>query len=264
MAALAFLALLVISAVAPNVLARYDPNEIHPGDGLMSPSVQYWLGTDELGRDIWSRIVYGSRVMLFIAVAAIALSMVLGIPMGLVAGTSGGMLDMLIMRVQDGLLAFPSILFAILVVLALGASEYTIILVMALVYVPRFARLVRGSVLVIKNLDYVLASRVVGASTGRIMFRSILPNAMAPVLVQATIGMAFTILTEASLSYLGLGVQPPTATWGTMLQAAQRYSVLAPWYVLAPGVFIFLTVLVFSFLGDRLRDSLDPRLRSTT
>ncbi|MCZ7572983.1 MAG: ABC transporter permease [Ardenticatenaceae bacterium] len=198
---------------------------------------------------------------MFIALSAIGLSLVVGVPLGLLAGTYSGTLDMIIMRAQDGLLAFPSILFAILVVSALGPSAFTIILVMALVYVPRFARLVRGSVLTIKQLDYVLASRVIGAPTSRIMFRTILPNTMAPVLVQATIGMAFTILTEASLSYLGLGVQPPTPTWGTMLQAAQRFSVLAPWYLLAPGVSIFLTVLVFNFLGDRLRDHLDPRLR---
>lgn len=261
LASLAFVAVLLLAVVAPGLLARYDPNEIHPADSLNGPSAHYWLGTDELGRDVWSRLVHGSRLVMLISVAAIGLSMVLGIPMGLVAGAYGGWLDMVIMRFQDGLLAFPSILFAVLMVSALGPSLVTLIAVMALVYVPRFARLVRGSVLIIKTQDYVLASHMIGASMGRIMFRAILPNTLAPVFVQATIGLAFTILTEASLSYLGMGVQPPTATWGTILQGSQRYSHLAPWYVLAPGVCIFLTVLVFNFLGDRLRDSLDPRLR---
>lgn len=261
--ALAILGLLLVSALVPGVLARFDPNEIHPQDALTGPSSQYWLGTDELGRDIWSRLVYAARVELFIAAAAIGLSLLIGVPIGLIAGTYGGMVDMVLMRIQDGLLAFPSILFAILIVSAFGPSALIIIFVMAVVYVPRFARLVRGSVLIIQHLDYVLASRVAGATTNHIMFRAILPNALGPVLVQATIGLAFTILTEASLSYLGLGVQPPTPTWGTMLQSAQRYSTLAPWYLLAPGLAIFFTVLVFNFLGDQLRDRLDPRLRGT-
>lgn len=261
--ALAILGFLIVSAIVPSILAPYDPNELHPQDALTPPSSQYWLGTDELGRDIWSRLIHATRVELFIAVAAVGLSLVVGVPIGLVAGTYGGMVDMILMRIQDGLLAFPSILFAILIVSAFGPSALIIILVMAVVYVPRFARLVRASVLIIQHLDYVLASRVAGARTTHIMFRSILPNTLGPIFVQATIGLAFTILTEASLSYLGLGVQPPTPTWGTMLQAAQRYSTLAPWYLLAPGLAIFITVLVFNFLGDQLRDRLDPRLRGT-
>ena len=261
--AIAIMGFFIMAALFPSLFATFDPNELHPLDALSSPSATYILGTDDLGRDIWSRIIYGSRVAISIAVAAMLLASAIGVPLGLIAGMRQGIIDGIIMRILDAILAFPVILFAILLVAAFDASILTIILVMAIVYVPRFARLVRGNVLVLNEREFVIASRALGATDGRIMWRTMLPNTLATILVQASIGMAFTILLEAALSYLGLGVQPPTATWGTMLRNAQRYAFLAPWYVISPGVCIFLIVLVFNFLGDRLRDRLDPKLRGS-
>ncbi len=261
--AIAIMGFFITAALFPSLFATFDPNELHPLDALSSPSTTYILGTDDLGRDIWSRIIYGSRIAISIAVAAMLLASAIGVPLGLIAGMRQGIIDGIIMRILDAILAFPVILFAILLVAAFDASILTIILVMAIVYVPRFARLVRGNVLVLSEREFVIASRALGATDSRIMWRTMLPNTLATILVQASIGMAFTILLEAALSYLGLGVQPPTATWGTMLRNAQRYAFLAPWYVISPGVCIFLIVLVFNFLGDRLRDRLDPKLRGS-
>jgi len=187
--------------------------------------------------------------------------MAIGIPVGLVAGYRGGWVDSVLMRLQDALLAFPSILFAILIVAARGASRQSIILTVGIIFIPRFARLVRASVLALKEEDFVTASRAIGAGDARLLWRHILPNAMPAILVQITLTMAVAVLVEAGLSYLGLGVQPPTATWGTMLKAAQSYPSQAPWYVLAPGICIFLLVLSLNTFGDGLRDRLDPRVR---
>ncbi|MEM7112499.1 MAG: ABC transporter permease [Chloroflexota bacterium] len=261
--AIGIMAFFILAALFPSLFSTFDPNELHPQDALSSPSFTYILGTDDLGRDIWSRIIHGSRIAIFIAVSAMVLASAIGVPLGLIAGMRKGIVDGIIMRMLDAILAFPVILFAILLVAAFEASIATIILVMAIVYIPRFARLVRGNVLVLSEREFVIASKALGATDQRIMWRTMLPNTLATVLVQASIGMAFTILLEAALSYLGLGVQPPTATWGTMLRNAQRYAFLAPWYVVSPGVCIFLIVLVFNFLGDRLRDRLDPKLRGS-
>ena len=250
----------VFNAIFPRVFATHDPNELLAAV-LTPPSREFILGTDELGRDIWSRLVSGSRIAMLTASSAMMLSGLIGIPLGLLAGMYEGLVDGIIMRALDAILSFPVILFAILVAAVLGPSVATVILTMTIVYVPRFARLVRGSVLALKEREFVMASRACGARDLRIMFRTLLPNCMAPIIVQATLGLAFTILVEAALSYLGLGVQPPTATWGTMLQKAQRFSRIAPWYVVSPGACIFIIVLTFNFLGDRLRDNLDPRLR---
>jgi ABC-type dipeptide/oligopeptide/nickel transport system permease subunit len=262
--AIAILVFFVLAAVFPGLFATFEPNELHPPDALSPPSATYLLGTDDLGRDIWSRIIYGSRIAIFIAVAAMALASAIGVPLGLIAGMRKGIVDGIIMRTLDAILAFPVIIFAILLVAAFDASVSTIIIVMAIVYIPRFGRLVRGNVLALSEREFVNASRALGATDRRIMWNTMFPNTLATILVQASIGMAFTILLEASLSYLGLGVQPPTATWGTMLRNAQRYAFLAPWYVISPGVCIFLIVLIFNFLGDRLRDRLDPMLRGSS
>lgn len=247
-------------ALVPGLFATHGPNKIGP-DLLQAPSRAHWLGTDEYGRDIYSRIVHGARIEFVIAGLGVLLATCIGIPAGLVAGYRGGWIDSVLMRLQDALLAFPSILFAILIVAARGASQQSIILTVGVIFIPRFARLVRASVLALKEEEFVMASRAIGASGGRLLWRHILPNALPAILVQITLTMAVAVLVEAGLSYLGLGVQPPTATWGTMLKSAQSYPSQAPWYVLAPGISIFLLVLALNTFGDGLRDRLDPRIR---
>jgi peptide/nickel transport system permease protein len=255
------LGLALLSAIAPSLLAPYDPIELSTRENLDGPSWSHPLGTDEFGRDILSRIVDSARIEIVISVASLALAVATGVPLGLLAGYRGGIADTVWMRLQDAFLAFPAVLFAILVVAAFGASRTSIILTIGVVYLPRFARLARDSVLVLKEQDFVVASRASGAADARVVLRDILPNCLAPILVQITLAMAVAILIEAGLSYLGLGVQPPTATWGVMLRAAQSHPAQAPWYVLAPGFCIFLVVLALNTLGDSLRDRLDPRLR---
>jgi peptide/nickel transport system permease protein len=257
----AILAIALLCALAPGLVAPFDPNKIGTGDLLEAPSAAHLMGTDEFGRDILSRIVYSARVELFVSLAGVGLAVALGVPLGLLSGFRGGWLDAVAMRLQDGLMAFPSILFAILVVVAFGTTALTIVLTVGVVFFPRFARLVRGTVLVLKDQEFVQASRCCGASDPRILVRHILPNALTPILVLATLAMGVAILIEAGLSYLGLGIQPPTPTWGTMLQHAQAYPAQAPWYVIAPGLCIFLLVLALNTVGDTMRDTLDPRLR---
>ncbi len=259
--ALVITLLSVICALVPGWIAPADPNRLDASQLLLPPSRDHWLGTDEYGRDILSRIVYGARVELVVACLGVALAVGVGVPTGVASGFAGGLLDAVLMRMQDALLAFPAILFAILVVAAFGASQASIILTVGVIFVPRFARLLRGSVMSLKETDFVVASRAAGASDLRIIRCHILPNCLGPLLVQTTLAIAVAILIEAGLSYLGLGVQPPTATWGTMLKAAQSYPSQAPWYVLAPGFCIFALVLALNTIGDGLRDRLDPRLR---
>lgn len=258
--ALIVVLLAVIAALVPGLLAPAKPDELGK-ELLKGPSWSHPAGTDEYGRDILSRIIHGARVELIISVLGVALAVATGVPLGLIAGFRGGFVDAFFMRLQDALLAFPAVLFAILVVAAMGASQKSIILTIGAIYLPRFARLVRGSVMVLKQEDFVTASRAAGASETRLIVRHILPNCLASILVQVTLAMAVAVLIEAGLSYLGLGVQPPTATWGTMLKSAQSYPAQAPWYVLAPGLSIFVLVLALNTVGDAMRDRLDPRLR---
>jgi peptide/nickel transport system permease protein len=258
--AILVIAVAVACAVAPRVFAPYNPDGLGK-ELLTGPSSRHLLGTDEFGRDILSRIIAGARVELVISVLGVALALAIGLPIGLISGYQGGFVDSFLMRIQDALLAFPAVLFSILVVAAIGASKKSIILTIGVIYVPRFARLVRGSVMVLKQEDFVTASRASGATRRRLLVRHILPNCFASIMVQVTLAMAVAILIEAGLSYLGLGVQPPTATWGTMLKSAQSYPEQAPWYVLAPGICIFMLVLALNTVGDALRDRLDPRLR---
>ena len=255
------LGLVLLAAIVPSMLQPYDPNKIAVGPPLAGPSRDHFFGTDDFGRDIFSRAVDAARLELTMSVGGVALAVLIGVPLGLFAGYRGGLADSLLMRIQDAMLAFPTILFAILVVAALGASQRTIILTVGSIFVPRFARLVRGSVLALKEEEFVLASRSVGASPTRVMAKHILPNCIAPILVQITLTISVAILVEAGLSYLGLGVQPPAATWGNMLKQAQSFPRQAPWYVIAPGACIFFVVLSLNLLGDALRDRLDPRLR---
>lgn len=260
---LVILVLVLLCTIVPGLLAPYDPDQLGVGDNLEPPTLQHLMGTDEFGRDILSRIIYSARVELLVSIAGVGLAVVLGVPLGLVSGYRGGWVDAVAMRIQEGIIAFPAILFAILVVVAFDTSAISIILTVGVVYLPRFARLIRGTVLVLKGQEFILASRACGVSEARLIFRHILPNCLAPILVLVTLAMGVAVLIEAGLSYLGLGIQPPTATWGTMLQHAQSYPAQAPWYVLAPGFCIFLLVLALNMIGDTLRDTLDPRLRGT-
>lgn len=255
--------LLLLTALLPGLIAPHSPNTQNPQDALQPPSRTYLLGTDQFGRDIFSRVVFGSRVAMLVGVGSIFIALLAGVPLGLLAGYRGGHVDAFLMRIQDALLSFPPILLALLIIASFGASILNVVLTIAFVYTPRFARLVRGSVLHIKTREFVTASQAVGATSWRVMMRVILPNAVAPITVQATLGMAVAILIESGLSYLGLGIQPPTASWGNMLQHAQSYIYRAPWFILAPGAAIFLAVLSLNLAGDWLREWVDPKLRVT-
>jgi peptide/nickel transport system permease protein/dipeptide transport system permease protein len=219
------------------------------------------LGTDELGRDTLSRIIYGARVSLTVAIVSVGIAFTLGTLLGCISGYYKGIVDSLIMRVMDMILAFPYLLLAIVVVAYLGPSLQNAMMAIGITYVPRFARIVRGSVLEECEKDYVMAARAVGASDGRIIFVNILPNCLGPLIVQTTLSMASAILDAAALSFLGLGAQPPTPEWGGMIARSRALILRASWVMTFPGIAILLAVLGFNLLGDGLRDALDPRLR---
>ena len=249
--------LIVAGALAP-LLAPFPPTEIHPRDGLVGPSTTYLLGTDHLGRDILSRILYAARTSLLVAFGSVAVAGLIGVPLGLIAGYVEGKTDAVIMRVLDAILAFPVVLLAILVVASLGTATINLVLTIGFVFIPYFTRLVRGNVLNVKPREFVEASRAAGGGDTYLVGRVIFPNVQTPVIVQASLTMSLAVLIEATLSFLGLGVQEPTPAWGSMLQQSQLYLSEAPWYVLAPGACIFLSVLAFNLVGDGLRDVLSP------
>src|SRR6266852_4254454 len=255
------LILIVLAAVAAPALAPYSPLEMHVPDRFSGPTLAYLLGTDETGRDMLSLILYAARISLTVSVTAETLALLLGVPLGVLAGYRGGLTDDVVMRALDGFLAFPGILLALTIVGMFGVQLQFLILALGIINTPYVARIMRAAVVGERGKDYVLAARALGATIPRIMFRNILPNCLSPLTVQASLGVAFAILTEASLSFLGLGVQPPAASWGTLLQVGYSYIRVTPWYVLFPGLFIFATVWSLSMLGDALRDALDPRLR---
>ena len=217
------------------VLAPHDPTVIHASDGLQTPVGNLPLGTDNLGRDILSRIIYAARTSLLVALGSVLVAGAIGVPLGLIAGYAGGKLDSVIMRVLDAILAFPVILLAILVVATLGTQTINLILTIGFVFIPYFTRLVRGNVLALKEREFVEASRASGADDGYLVSRVILPNILSPIVVQASLTMSLAVLIEAALSFLGLGVQEPTPAWGSMLQSSQLYLRQAPWFVLSPG-----------------------------
>ena len=260
-AGLTIVALFILAAAFAPVLAPFNPTEIHARDGLHAPSTTYLLGTDHLGRDILSRLIYAARTSLMVAFGATVFACLVGTPLGLIAGYVEGFLDVVIMRVLDAILAFPVILLAILVVASLGTRTSNLIFTIGFVFIPYFTRLVRGNVMSVKSREFVEASRATGANIPHIVGRVILPNVLSPIIVQASLTMSLSVLIEASLSFVGLGVQEPTAAWGSMLQSSQLYLREAPWYVLAPGACIFVSVLSFSLVGDGLRDFLDPSTR---
>jgi peptide/nickel transport system permease protein len=252
---------LTLAALLAPLVAPYRPDEIHPLDSLTAPSRQYLLGTDDLGRDILSRVVYGARVSLMVGGIAIGIAAAIGVPLGLVAGYRGGRLDGLIMRVMDALLAFPAILLAIALMAVLGPSLENAMIAIGVIYIPAFARITRANVLSLREREFVEAARALGAGGLYIAVLVVLPNCLSPLIVQGSLGVANAILVEAALSFLGLGVQPPEPSWGSMLSFGRNLLAQAPWYATFPGLAIFVTVLGLNFLGDGLREALDPRLQ---
>ena len=255
--------LAVLSLAAP-VLTQQSPYSTDLQSISQSPSSTYWLGTDATGRDVFSRMLYAGRVSLSVGVSVVLISLVVGMSLGAVAGYFGGFTDAAIMRFVDVVLSFPSVLIIITLIAMLGPSLFNLILVMGLLNWPPITRLLRADFLSLRERDYVLAARSIGAPAGRLVIRHMLPNAMAPIIVAATFGVASAILLEAGLSFLGLGVQMPTPSWGNMLSSAQSLTVLdrMPWLWIPPGIMIALAVLAINFIGDGLRDALDPRMRS--
>lgn len=251
---------IAIAILAP-LITPYDPNEGDLAQRLRSFSREHLLGTDALGRDLLSRVIYGARISLEIQIVSVSLALVIGTLLGMVGGYYGGRLDHLIMRLMDILLAFPGIFLAIAIIAALGPGLLNLMLAAGIYSVPQFARIVRGSILTLKEKEFVEAARAVGESDVNILFRYLLPNSMAPIIIQTTLRMATVLLTASGLSFLGLGVQPPTAEWGAMLSTARAYIVTAPHVATVPGLAIMLVVMGFNLFGDGLRDSLDPRLR---
>lgn len=260
---LIILIILVLLAVFADVIANYDNVVIKQNlaHRLQGPSAAHWLGTDEFGRDIFARLVHGTRVSLQVGIVAVGISIVIGGILGAVAGYYGGKLDNTIMRIMDIFLAVPSILLAIAIVSALGPSIINLMLAISISSVPSYARIVRASVLSIRDQEFIEAAKAIGASNIRIIFRHIIPNSLAPVIVQATLGVASAILSTAGLSFIGLGIQPPAPEWGSMLSGGRQYLRYAWWVTTFPGVAIMITILSLNLLGDGLRDALDPRLK---
>lgn len=260
---LIILTILVLLAIFADVIADYDNVVIKQNlaHRLQGPSAAHWLGTDEFGRDIFARLIHGTRVSLQVGIVAVGISIVIGGILGAVAGYYGGKLDNIIMRVMDIFLAVPSILLAIAIVSALGPSILNLMLAISISSVPSYARIVRASVLSIRDQEFIEAARAIGASNTRIIFRHIIPNSLAPVIVQATLGVASAILSTAGLSFIGLGIQPPAPEWGSMLSGGRQYLRYAWWVTTFPGVAIMITILSLNLLGDGLRDALDPRLK---
>jgi peptide/nickel transport system permease protein len=251
----------VVLAVLADVVAPYDPTEMKMVDALKRPSGPHPFGTDRFGRDVLSRTIYGSRIALGVALSSIAIAFVVGTVLGLVGGYAGGWPDLVIGRVMDVLFSFPTLILAIGIAAMLGPGLNNAALAIAVVYVPLFSRVARGPVIAEREKDHVAAAQGLGAGWPRVVFRHILPNVLAPLIVQGSVSLAFAILIEASLSYLGLGTQPPDPSWGTMLNEGRTYLETAPWMSIFPGLAIMVTVFGFNLLGDGLRDTLDPQLR---
>ena len=258
---LALIVLFVALAVLAPLIARYDPIAQSWTAVRKAPSMLHWFGTDELGRDILTRVIYGARASLAAGIVSVGIAMAVGVPVGLAAGYLGGFLDTLIGRITDAMLACPYLILAIALAAFLGPSLGNAMIAIGVATTPIYIRLTRGQVLSVKVEEYVEAARAVGNPRWRIAIVHILPNILPALLVQATLSIAAAIIAEASLSFLGLGQQPPAPSWGSMLNSAQRFLINAPWMAVWPGLAIFLTVLCFNLLGDGLRDALDPRQR---
>jgi peptide/nickel transport system permease protein len=260
---MSMLAVLCFAAIFAPLLANQNPNAVDLSAYRMAPSSEHWLGTDSAGRDVFSRLLYAGRISLSVGLVAVSIYVAIGVVLGGLAGYFGGWVDGVVMRLADMVLAFPAIIVIITIVSIVGPSIINVMMVIGLLGWPPIARLVRGEFLTLREREFVVASVATGATSSRIIFRHVFPNAMTPVIVNATFGMASAILLEAGLSFLGLGVQPPTASWGNMLNAAQSITILEemPWLWVPPGVMIVIAVLSINFVGDGLRDALDPRSR---
>ncbi len=251
----------VIAVMGVLGLTPFPPVEQHVRDRLQGPSATYLMGTDLFGRDVTSRVMEGAANSLKVALISVSLASAVGISLGMISGFAGGRVDNGIMRVMDIFFAFPALLLALVVVTVMGTGLTQTALAIAVVYTPIFARVARGPVLAVKQQDYVLAARCLGTSPARILFRHIFPNILAPLIVQMSLALSWSLLTEASLSFLGLGTQPPAASWGLMLSENRAIAEKAPWLIIFPGLAIMLGVMGFNLLGDGLRDILDPRMR---
>jgi len=260
--AVVVLLVMIGCALFANILAPYDPLYQDYENVLASPSVAHPMGTDDLGRDVLSRIIYSARVSMSVGLVAVGIALVIGVPIGLLAAYNGGWLDDTLMRVMDAFSSFPALLLALGITVALRPGLTNVMIAIAVVYVPAFARLARGEALSTREREFVTAARVLGARPSRLIGRHIWPNVTAPIIVLASLRVASAIVTEASLSFLGAGVPPPTPSWGLMLKASYQYTETSPWLALFPGLAIFLTVFASNIFGDALRSALDPRLQN--
>jgi peptide/nickel transport system permease protein len=251
----------VAAALLAPLVAPHDPLRQDLNHALARPDRAHLLGTDNVGRDVLSRVIWGTRVSLVAGLGSVTIAVLVGGVLGLLAGYAGGRVDGLVMRLMDAVLSFPPLVLALALGAVLGAGLTGVLIALGVVYTPTFARLMRGQVLSITAREYVDAARALGAPGWRIAWAHVLPNATAPIVVQASLSVAFAILAEASLSFLGLGVQPPAASWGSMINAGRGYLQQAPWIVFGPGAALFVTVVGLNFVGDAVRDALDPRLR---
>lgn len=258
---LAVLIVLLLVGLLVSLIAPADPLTMNVLDALKPPNAEHVLGTDRFGRDVYSRILWGTRGSLLVSFSSVAVAVLIGSGLGIVAGFYQGPVDMVLSRVMDVLFGFPSLLLAITIAALLGPSAGNVVVAIAVVFVPRYFRVARAPILVEKTLEYVEAARALGAGDGRLIVRHLLPNALSPVLIQTALGLSAAILIEASLSYLGLGIQPPNPSWGTMLNEGRTFLQNAPWISIFPGVAIVLAVLAFNLVADGLRDLLDPRMR---
>ncbi|MEW6522890.1 MAG: ABC transporter permease [Bacillota bacterium] len=258
---LVFLTLMMLMAILAPHLTPYQPQQQRLLWRLQPPSRDHWMGTDELGRDIFTRVAYGGRVSLVIGVLGSSIGMLTGVTLGATAGYLGGRFDNLVMRVIDIMMSFPGVLLAILIVAVLGPGTHNLVVALSIWFTPTFARITRGCILALRDVEFAEAARAVGAGSARILFFHLLMNSLSPIIVYMTLSVATSILVAAGLGFLGLGVQPPTAEWGIMVSTGRQYLRDAPHVILFPGLAIFLTVLSINFIGDALRDALDPRLR---
>lgn len=256
-----WIVLVTAAAIVPGLFATHDPIRQDLMSALQGPSLEHWLGTDHLGRDVWSRIVYGARVSLQVGLVAVGFAATGGFVVGLIAGYHGGWIDAAIMRVTDAIWSIPYLVLALALVAVRGASLFNVMLAIGVVYMPGFARLTRGQALALREREFVQGAVGLGASSWRVMARHIAPNVLTPIIVFGSLSIGHAVIAEASLSFLGVGVPPPTPTWGGMLRDAYRLLDRAPLFAIASGGVIFLTVLAANFLGDALRDVLDPKLR---